>query len=109
MLVLLDRGDVLHEPAIVAPARDELVQAGGLERGAREVVVAGARCLLDDDDGRLPRRCGQLLLEADRRGQAGRTATDDQDVDRGGHARPSVARIRSGTTVSISPTMPKSA
>ncbi len=51
----------------------------------------------------------QLLLEPDRGGEAGRAPADDQDVDRGGHAFPSVARIRSGTTVSMSPTMPKSA
>ena len=108
-LVALDGDDVLHEPPVVAPAGDELVEAGRLEGRAGEGVVAGARRLVDDGDRGLAAGRRQLLLEPDRGGEAGRAAADDQDVERRGHDRPSVARTSSGTTVSMSPTTPKSA
>ncbi len=108
-LVALDRNDMLHELALVAPAREELVEAGRLERRTRQGVVAGTRRLVDHGDRRVAAGGRELLLQPDRGGEARRAAADDQDVDRCGHARPSVARTSSGTTVSMSPTTPKSA
>ena len=90
-------------------AGHEVVQAGGLERGARPGVVAGGRSLVDDDDGELAAGGRRSLLRPERRGQAGRAGADDEDVD-AVHDYASLAALTScGTTVSRSPTTPKSA
>ena len=81
-VVPLDRDQARDERRPqVPPARDEVVQAGGLEGGARERVVAGGRGLVDDGDGDLAARGRRALPRPEPRGEPGRAGADDEDVD----------------------------
>jgi hypothetical protein len=71
-----------QDAAFRLPARQELVETGGLERRPGQVVIPGRRGLVDDDDTRLAAVTVEVLAKVDRGREAGRTGADDQDVYR---------------------------
>src|SRR5450759_5618568 len=109
-VVALDRDHVIREEAaLVLPSGQQLIQAARLKRGPRKVVVAIRGRLVDDNDGSVTAFRLQALPDTDRRRQAGRAGTHDQDIYRLDGRPPSSSRMSPGTMVSMSPTMPKSA
>jgi hypothetical protein len=66
---------------LVAPIRDELVEADRIDHRARQDVRADLRPLLEDDDGELLGLLRGELLEPDSRGKASGSGADDDDVE----------------------------
>ena len=64
-------------PLLLAPARQQPVDADRIDDGAGKDVRADLTALFQNDDGKL----GIDLLEPDRRGKAGRPRADDDDVE----------------------------
>jgi hypothetical protein len=62
------------------PVGEELVERPRVDDGAGQDVRADLRTLLEDAHRHLARACSRKLLEPDRRGEAGGSATDDHDV-----------------------------
>ena len=71
-------GDLgLDRSVLVAPVRNEPVEADGIDDRAREDVGADLGALLDHDHAGVRRK----LLEPDRGGEPGRPRADDHDVE----------------------------
>jgi hypothetical protein len=85
MLVLGDR-NVGKRAALLAPVRDQLIEALGVDHRAGQDVGADLRALFQDADAELaPAFIGELL-QADGGGQAGGTRPDDDHIVRHGLA-----------------------
>ena len=79
-LVVGDLG--LERPVgIVAPLRQQAVEADRVDHRAGEDVGADLRAFLDHDHGDVAARLRRALLEADRGGEPGRTRAHDDHVE----------------------------
>ena len=75
-------GDRLRERrAALLPVGEQLGQSARVDHRAAQDVRAGLGALLEHRHRQLRAAFGGQLLEADRRGQAGRAGADDHDVD----------------------------
>ena len=70
-----------HRRALLAPVRDERVEADGIDHRARQDMRADLGTLLEDDDTQVLARLGGDLLQADRGRQPGGPGTDDHDIE----------------------------
>ena len=71
---------LVQRRAVFLPVGNQLVERARVHDRAGQDVRAGLRALLEHARPRLLALLGGELLQADRRGQAGRAAADDDDV-----------------------------
>ena len=66
---------------VLAPLRQQLVEADGIDHRTGQDMGADFGALFDDHDGDLAALLGSVLLEPDRCGETCWTGTDDDDVE----------------------------